>query len=158
MASLRVLECEYFTAERVAELKSSSEPTKTIPVPRPHVFLFELCAVIVSFCVLNPFFFISLPIRTFRDLHNQVKGELPVTQLRSALESAQLPVPPTPEWSCASIIADTIAHLAQEVCPSSPLPFAPRFPQSSPLSAFTWRDDTGVGVCRATSASRGTGT
>ena len=121
MASLRVLECEYFTAERVAELKSNSGAATAIPVPRPHVYLFELCAVIVSFCFLIPFFFISVSLTTFRDLHNQVKGELPVSQLRLALESAQLPAPPTPEWSCASIIADTIAHLAQEVCPSSPL-------------------------------------
>lgn len=45
----------------------------------------------------------------------QVRGELPLTKCRVALDAVNLAEPAIKE-DTASLLADTIAHLGQEVC------------------------------------------
>ena len=83
------IQCLYVTEDRVKEWKTTNTARKFKAVVPPARFVFELCQTLVL-------------------------GELPLPKCRVALDAVNLADPAVKDGT-ASLLADTIAHLGQEV-------------------------------------------
>lgn len=83
------IQCLYVTEDRAKEWKTTNTARKFKAVVPPARFVFELCQTLVL-------------------------GELPLTKCRVALDAANLAEPAVKDGT-ASLLADTIAHLGQEL-------------------------------------------
>jgi THO complex subunit 2 len=87
--ALSAIRCQYVTEDCIREWKSTNSARKLAISVTPSRFVFELCQTVV-------------------------RGELPITKCRVALDAVHLAEPLTKEET-ASLLVDTIAHLGQEV-------------------------------------------
>ncbi|CAM6089899.1 unnamed protein product [Calypogeia fissa] len=83
------LECKYVTEECMREWKSTNSARKLHVEVAPARFIYELCWTVV-------------------------KGDLPVTKCRVALDAVGL-VDPSTKDQTSSLLADTVAHMGQEL-------------------------------------------
>ncbi|CAK9221020.1 unnamed protein product, partial [Sphagnum troendelagicum] len=87
--ALSAIRCQYVTEDCIREWKSTNSARKLAISVTPSRFVFELCQTVV-------------------------RGELPITKCRVALDAVHLAELLTKEET-ASLLVDTIAHLGQEL-------------------------------------------